>query len=339
MSKQKVKNVDIKIRLPCELVNRYLLPQLRAELAKILVNKYALSQLRVASILNVSQPAIHSYLKSDSQLKRNELDDSSDKIRAFVENLAIDILDNKVLQTQTLLRVCEFCTSLRNDGPICLIHGKMIPKLAREYCDICVKDLGEIRKRNLMEKKILNNIKQAIQLLENSSIVTYLIPEIGMDIAMAKADAESFEEVASLEGGIRRVSDQPFATTRPEFGRKTHVGNAVLTAIKLDPSIRASMNIKYDPIIVDICRNLGLSISWFDRSKEPADIKSKEGRTIPWGVHAAVERIGKMPDVIYDQGEVGKEPMILLFDSSAFNLAFLVQKIAEEYFEKVDLKI
>jgi predicted fused transcriptional regulator/phosphomethylpyrimidine kinase len=48
----------------------------------------------------------------------------------------------------------------------------------------------------------------------------------------------------------------------------------------------------------------------------------------------AVERIGKMPDVIYDEGEIGKEPMILLFDSSAFNLAFLVQKISDEYFEQ-----
>ena len=339
MSKQQVKNADIKIRLPCELINRYLLPKLRSELARTLVNEYGLSQLRVASILNVSQPAVHSYLNSGPQMNRNELDNSSDEIQVLVENLARDISDNVVLQNQALLRVCEFCISLRNDGPICQMHGKMIPQLARDYCDICVKDLGEIRKRSLMEKKILNNIRQAIQLLEGSSTVTYLIPEIGMDIAMAKADAESFEDVASLEGGIRRVSDQPFATTQPEFGRKTHVGNAVLSAIKHDPSTRASINIKYDPKIVDICRNLGLSISWFDRSKEPAEIKSEEGRTIPWGIRTAVERMGKMPDIIYDEGEVGKEPMILLFDSSAFNLAFLVQKIAEECFEEGQLKI
>jgi predicted fused transcriptional regulator/phosphomethylpyrimidine kinase/predicted transcriptional regulator len=334
MSRQLVKNVDVKLRLPCELINRYLLPKLRSELAKILVNKHGLSQLRVASILNVSQPAIHSYLNSDSPLKRNELESTSDEIQALAENLAIDIVDNKLIQTKALLSVCEFCVELRNDGPICQIHGKMIPKLAREYCDICVKDLGEIKRRSLKEQKILNNIRQAIQLLESSSTVTHVIPEIGMDIAMAKADAENFEDVASLEGGIHRVSDQPYATTTPEFGRKTHVGNAVLTAIKHDPSIRASMNIKYDPIVVDICVKLGLSISWFDRSKEPTEIKNEEGRTIPWGVHTAVERVSKMPDVIYDKGEVGKEPMILLFDSSAFNLAFLVQKIADEYFDQ-----
>ena len=334
MSKQLVKNADVKLRLPCELVNRYLFPQLRAELAKTLVNDHGLSQLRVASILNVSQPAIHNYLNTDSPLKRTELENSSDEILSLVENLAQDIVDKKVIQTQALLRVCEFCVGLRNDGPICQIHGKMIPELVRGYCDICVKDLGEIKRRSLKEKKILNNIRQAIQLLENSSTVTYLIPEIGMDIAMAKADAENFEDIASLEGGIHRVSDLPFATTPPEFGRKTHVGNAALTAIKHDPSMRASMNIKYDPVIVDICRDLGLSISWFDRSKEPVEIKNEEWRTIPWGVHMAVERIGKMPDVIYDEGEIGKEPMILLFDSSAFNLAFLVQKISDEYVEQ-----
>ncbi len=334
-----MKNSDVKLRLPCELINRYLLPILRAKLAKTLVNKHGLSQLRVASILNVSQPAIHSYLNSDSALKRNELESTLDEILALAESLATDIVDNKVIQTQALLRVCEFCIGLRNDGPICQIHGKMIPKLAREYCDICVRDLGEIKRRSLNEQKILNNIRQAIQLLENSSTVTRLIPEIGMDIAMAKAGAENFEDVASLEGGIHRVSDKPYATTPPEFGRKTHMGNAVLAAIKHDPSIRASINIKYDPVIVEICGKLGLSISWFDRSKEPVEIKSEEGRTIPWGVHTAMERIGKIPDVIYDKGEVGKEPMILLFDSSAFNLAFLVQKIADEYFDRSNSRI
>jgi len=334
MSKQLVKNTDIKIRLPCELINRYLLSQLRSELAKTLVNEYGLSQLRVASILNVSQPAIHSYLNSDSPVKRYELEDSSEEILALVESIATDIVNNKISQTQAILRVCELCVGLRNDGPICQIHRRMIPALAREYCDICIKDLGEIKRRSLREKKILNNIQQAVQLLENSAKVTHLIPEIGMDIAMAKADAMKHEDVACLEGGIHRVYDMPYASTPPEFGRRTHVGNAVLTAIKHDPSIRAAINIRYDPIIVDICRNLGLSISWFDRSEEPLEIKDEEGRTIPWGIDTAVERVGKMPDVIYDEGEVGKEPMILLFDSSAFNLAFLVQKIADEYFDQ-----
>lgn len=45
---------------------------------------------------------------------------------------------------------------------------------------------------------------------------------------------------------------------------------------------------------------------------EPGEIKKVEGRTVEWGVDQAIKRLGRVPDVIYHLGDVGKEPMIVL---------------------------
>ncbi len=42
-----------------------------------------------------------------------------------------------------------------------------------------------------------------------------------------------------------------------------------------------------------------------------------EGGTLAWGVNEAIKTVGRVPDVIYDLGEVGKEPMIRVLGTSA----------------------
>jgi hydroxymethylpyrimidine/phosphomethylpyrimidine kinase len=70
-------------------------------------------------------------------------------------------------------------------------------------------------------------------------------------------------------------------------------------------------------------------VSFYDRSEEPEEIKNVEGMTISWGVKEAIKRVGKAPDVIYHRGDVGKEPMIVIFGENARDLAKLVTQIAE----------
>ena len=57
-------------------------------------------------------------------------------------------------------------------------------------------------------------------------------------------------------------------------------------------------------------------------------------RTIPWGVRRAVEAIGGAPDVVYDEGDIGKEPMIFLFGRTPQEVANRVIRIATEYAER-----
>ncbi|MDH5713731.1 MAG: bifunctional hydroxymethylpyrimidine kinase/phosphomethylpyrimidine kinase, partial [Candidatus Bathyarchaeota archaeon] len=63
--------------------------------------------------------------------------------------------------------------------------------------------------------------------------------------------------------------------------------------------------------------NTGCMVSSFDRKLEPPKAKALEGGTLVWGVEKAIRAVGKVPDVIFDFGEVGKEPMIRVLGASA----------------------
>ncbi|MFH1075902.1 MAG: thiamine-phosphate synthase family protein, partial [Pseudomonadota bacterium] len=40
--------------------------------------------------------------------------------------------------------------------------------------------------------------------------------------------------------------------------------------------------------------------------------QAREGSTLEWGTEAALSQQGKIPDIIFDRGGQGKEPMIRL---------------------------
>jgi len=70
------------------------------------------------------------------------------------------------------------------------------------------------------------------------------------------------------------------------------------------------MNVKYDEGILTRARKAGLSVKHFNRRDEPPAVKRKEGSSLSWGVQAVLQRNRETPDIIFDRGDVGKEPMI-----------------------------
>jgi hydroxymethylpyrimidine/phosphomethylpyrimidine kinase len=46
-----------------------------------------------------------------------------------------------------------------------------------------------------------------------------------------------------------------------------------------------------------------------------------------WGVHQAIEDFGRVPDVIYDRGGVGKEPMIRLLGNSPDDILSKLKRV------------
>ena len=80
-----------------------------------------------------------------------------------------------------------------------------------------------------------------------------------------------------------------------------------------DSQYRSVMNIRYEKEIISRCRRQNWRIKHFDRRKEPDKIKKKEGATLEWGVGSILQQSSYIPDVIYDLGDMGKEPMIRIF--------------------------
>ena len=138
-----------------------------------------------------------------------------------------------------------------------------------------------------------------------------LIPEVGTNLGYAVLGALEQEEVAAFDGRIVRVGTAARKVGCARFGASKHVARIVLAASSHDPEKRAALNIKFSAENLEACRNAGLSISRFDRKSEPKGVSS-----MTWGVHKAIEDFGEVPDVIYDRGGVGKEPMIRLLGDS-----------------------
>ncbi|MDH5624456.1 MAG: bifunctional hydroxymethylpyrimidine kinase/phosphomethylpyrimidine kinase, partial [Candidatus Bathyarchaeota archaeon] len=99
-----------------------------------------------------------------------------------------------------------------------------------------------------------------------------------------------------------------------------HVARIILTAMKHDPLKKAALNLRYDQDLVEAFEKLGRVVSSFDRRREPPEVKATEGVTLVWGVEEAIKAAGRVPDVVYDVGEVGKEPMIRVLGNSAMDV-------------------
>jgi len=181
---------------------------------------------------------------------------------------------------------------------------------------------------------VLMSLEKAKTLLEATPEVAMLVPEVGMNIAMAIPYAEGIDDVAAIEGRIVKTSEGARAAGNPRFGCSSHLARYILEIIKHDESKRAAINLKFSNNILETLEELGVTISFYDRRKEPEEIKKVDGMTVPWGVKQAINRIGNVPDTIYHRGDVGKEPMIVILGQQAYDLAKHTARLAMEIGKK-----
>ena len=156
---------------------------------------------------------------------------------------------------------------------------------------------------------VLDQLSAAVRRLE-SAHAGDLVPEVQSNLGMGLAGARSADDVAAFPGRLIRVRRDIRSAAPPEFGASSHVARIILTAMRRDPAKRSVMNIRYDESILDACRGLGLSVASFDRHEEPLESKMREGSSLEWGTARVIDEQGFVPDIVYDLGDEGKEPMI-----------------------------
>ena len=197
--------------------------------------------------------------------------------------------------------------------------------LAREKVGLgvpCANPLAVLR-IEAGKVRMLEELESAAQRLEQILDPT-LIPEVGINLGYAVLGALEPEEVAAFSGRICRVGRRAVRTGSPMFGASKHVARIVLAASSHDPETRCAMNIKYSERNLAACRSAKFRISSFDRAEEPRGVSS-----MTWGVHRAIESLGKMPDVIFDKGGVGKEPMIRILGKTPSDVLRKLERIIE----------
>ncbi|MEM3011986.1 MAG: bifunctional hydroxymethylpyrimidine kinase/phosphomethylpyrimidine kinase [Candidatus Hadarchaeales archaeon] len=177
--------------------------------------------------------------------------------------------------------------------------------------------------------RAVEEVWRAAQLLCSEPRFASLLPEVGTNVAMVPEGAKELSQVVGLSGRIVRVEGRPHLTGFPRPGGSEHVARLVLTASFFDPSLRAGLNLRFSPSLVEACRRLGLEVGEFRREEEPRGRKTME-----WAVKYVAEKRGRVPRVIVDRGGKGKEAMVRLLGRTPTEVAELALRLLREVEER-----
>ncbi len=162
---------------------------------------------------------------------------------------------------------------------------------------------------------VMTRLKEATESLE-SVLTPEWLPEVGTNFAYALPHARYGEDVCALEGRMMALRGRVVHTGCYSFGASRHVARIVLEAVRHDPEKRSAINVKFSDAHLELVKRAGLSVASFDRKDEPPDMKTME-----WGTRSAIEACGYVPDVIFDRGGIGKEPMIRVLGNDPQDVA------------------
>ncbi|HEV8405601.1 MAG TPA: bifunctional hydroxymethylpyrimidine kinase/phosphomethylpyrimidine kinase [Nitrososphaera sp.] len=210
-------------------------------------------------------------------------------------------------------------------------------KMANEYVHVAIKNAVNVGRglpvtnplsaiyRDANRYQVLAELQQAVKHVSTLEGFYRLIPETQTNFVYALPAAEDISQVAGVRGRIVKIGNTAVPASYIEFGASRHVASAILAHMRINPSMRAGINIRFDDRLVKLCRSL-FSVSSYDRSKEPKSIKKKEGSSVYWGILQALRK-NPRADVVYHKGDIGKEPMIIIFGRSPNEVVAKIESI------------
>ncbi|MEZ0319671.1 MAG: bifunctional hydroxymethylpyrimidine kinase/phosphomethylpyrimidine kinase [Pyrobaculum sp.] len=166
---------------------------------------------------------------------------------------------------------------------------------------------------------------------EKADLLGPYIPEVQSNIGYVidPRYARGREDVAAVPGRIVKYMGRARPSGPPTFGASDHLARTILNTVKFDSAVRAAMNIKYDEALVEKAKKAGYLVAVVDRRNEPEEVKKTEGGSMKWKVEEAVRQTGgRVPDIIVDLGDWGKEPIITVLGKTPLEVVQKVLKIA-----------
>ncbi|MEM4700161.1 MAG: bifunctional hydroxymethylpyrimidine kinase/phosphomethylpyrimidine kinase [Candidatus Nezhaarchaeales archaeon] len=183
--------------------------------------------------------------------------------------------------------------------------------------------------------KTLEDVRRGVSELEARPELSILMPEVRMNLVAIPEGAEEANEAVGVEGRVTLVGGRLRASGPPWFGASSHLARLLVALHKRLPSVRAALNIKYSPEVVEVCRGLGLKLVRLRREEEPPEVGGVEGASMEWVAKRALEGLEGGVDAIYDEGGVGKEAMVRLLGQSVDEVLEKAVRIASKLLERL----
>lgn len=311
------------LRPPCELVVKKMLPNFRILIAQNLQSR-GYSQNRIAKALGLTQAAVNYYLQTNVREAIDELlrlGFDEENLKSTIEATVDYLANGRGAQALTLL--CSQCIKLRSSSLMCNEHYREVPVL--KGCNICSTVLGEVESEDL---EVLDSLRLASAILEHSRQFPYLIPEVNTNIVMAKVEAKSVEDVAAIPGRIVKVGDRARSVSNPRFGASRHLARILLSMMKKKPRFRAAINLKFNSIVEEALRTLG--IRYVLVKSEPRKVYISEVE-LEKEISSVIWNVDDPPEALVDLGGVGYEPALYLFGEDAVDVAQKAIGLASAY--------
>ena len=253
---------------------------------------------------------------------------SNGKISDFIldENMEY-VISGKKLPIRNHGSGCNYSASIA----VSLAKGNTIRdavKTAKDYVYQSIKHSKNIGKGvNITHKNISNGMRElsdSINHFKQIKNIYKVIPECQTNFVFAKKNPRGVMDVLGVSGRLVKSGKEIVTAGEIVYGGSQHVGTAVIQVNKKFPEIRSGLNIKYDTKIISKAKKSKFTILNYDRNREPKKSKQKENSSISWGISSSLN--AKSPDIIYHKGDIGKEPMILIFGK---NPDEIIQKVSK----------
>ncbi|MDP7974719.1 MAG: transcriptional regulator [Thermoprotei archaeon] len=92
----------------CEESVKFLLPSVRAEVARVLISNYSMSESQAATLLGVSQASVSHYLSGERAREQELTRPWAEDIHRFAESMAEALVSGKSID-QISASYCELC--------------------------------------------------------------------------------------------------------------------------------------------------------------------------------------------------------------------------------------
>jgi len=222
---------------------------------------------------------------------------------------------------------CNYSASIS----ISLAKGNTIHyavKTAKDYVYQSIRNSKNIGKGVIITHKNISNgmreLSDSINDFKQIKNIYKIIPECQTNFVFAKKNPKNITDVLGISGRLVKSGKEVVTAGEIVYGGSQHVGTAVIQVNRKFPKIRSGLNIKYDPKIILKAKKSKFTVLSYDRSKEPKKSKQKENSSISWGISNTLN--AKSPDIIYHKGDIGKEPMILIFGNNPDDVIKKVSK-------------
>ena len=201
--------------------------------------------------------------------------------------------------------------------------------IAKEYVYQSIKNSKDLGKGIKITYKKNSEIQKQLSLsiidFQNIKNISKFIPECQTNFVFSKNKPKNIKNVLGISGRLVKSGNNVIQAGDLVFGGSQHVATALIEVSKKFPEIRSAINIKYEPKLITKAKKRKMSVLSYNRKKESKNSKLKENSSISLGVSSCLK--SEMPDIIYHKGDLGKEPMIIVFGNTPTEVVKKIKQI------------